>query len=1474
MSKTDSEILKEEIQELIGIKEENDIEKDKTFKNFKLKYIVKFDRKKHINNIEQYYLEYINKNRKELKNSLSTLKEELEIKIKDNITIYLNYGNDGGKLDNDDDNENEDDEIEKTIKIRDNLDKLNIKELLNMSEIYKNRVGIVDEDLDLLIMLNITQNDDINDYLNNQYETPENLHDLLAKVGYNYQEYEDYLKGYYYNNRNNPELINEFYENLTDQRKKIITFIKTAYGNYLDKTGFNALDEKTTYKFCLFQTNNYKKYPFMNLLKTWHHYKNLDIVSEQKDSEQKGGADEDNANSSPDSEEDEENEENEEDNSNSSSESEEDEENKEENKEENEEEKAARKERKATRKAARKASRKKKKAERKAVRKAERKAERKAIKKETKKNKLEWKESISINMLDYVTKRKKHMEDVLDLPNLIENFGKEMKITDSDLTNMSVDHPLFHDFMNYYFKKHDTGDRYYQKILELYMSYHGYVGNTAMKSRGLLVNHGLGTGKTRTAINIIKGCFYNFNKGWENIDKKHLKSIFIFIPASLRYDPWTQHLTNKDTRPFETIDTEYDLPLHNIYIVHYNGVGNINKFLNTVTDPILDNSLIIIDETHNITNGLPKLTENEYGEMGKLYLKLLNNKSDRLKILCLTGTPILNYTMEYLYIMKLVKGKKDFVDKLKLTYPDSFTSNESEQIQIDTFFVTFNGIFEDSLFFNETSIELRNKIDMLTFENRESIIPYIKDHQFELTTTIEEFTKWKDTLINQINKVYSNDLIYIEKLKSLFSGLLSYYKGFDQSRINRQYLFIPLTDLQSDIVKEIRNEGIEMFQDMRSQLRAMQRAQEIGMTKGLAKNFQGIVSGLAMKGQDDDKRMRKSTRLREAENICYRRSGGKFPLMKGTFEELVSNKIENEEDDHKFTPSNMLNYSNKLSTLIVNIQKHEGCHLVYCKYQDIYGIKAIAKMLKDVLGFEEYRSSQLIYNQDPKPRYAIYNPSKQPMLVSDFNKSEAMINGEMVKGPNKLGEYIKVLLITDKAKEGVNFKSIQYEHIINPWWNVNIINQIIGRGIRINSHDYLKEAGLWNDDDHKVTVFYYTSTDKYFKTEDINIGIKSKIKFRANVNFYNTINSTAIDCIINSKENNNTCVPYDVNKIKELIKEDLDESFVFYKKKYTKNLTDNYTYIIDKYTDNNPDKYQHIGLIQDSVIEGSNIKRIAATDGLNDKLRNLKTVSILIVTCNHTTLRNNIQKMLVEFEYKNETITIDGSEIDYVIYEVSGIKKVDDPVIEYIDLRSNSNGKDIIKFDTYNIDLKIAIKCLKRLVNYNLFFICGIDILIKTNMKSDTKDKILNKINSNRSKKFLYKCAGGKDGVFMINDRIIYDKTMPKGKTKYYTNTLKLFNNIENIDDTYFVILLNNFEEDLFFVDKKLKDHQGVKKQILDIVNHGYLADIKVSSILDTVKELTHFTIVVPNSPNMANIKLEEPFKKKVYKEKYIFISK
>ena len=76
----------------------------------------------------------------------------------------------------------------------------------------------------------------------------------------------------------------------------------------------------------------------------------------------------------------------------------------------------------------------------------------------------------------------------------------------------------------------------------------------------------------------------------------------------------------------------------------------------------------------------------------------------------------------------------------------------------------------------------------------------------------------------------------------------------------------------------------------------------------------------------------------------------------------------------------------------------------------------------------------------------------------------------------------------------------------------------------------------------------------------------------------------------------------------------------------------------------------------------------------------------------------------------------------------------------------------------------------------------GIDILIKTNMKSDTKDKILNKINSNRSKKFLYKCAGGKDGVFMINDRIIYDKTMPKGKTKYYTNTLKLFNNIENID--------------------------------------------------------------------------------------------
>ena len=51
-----------------------------------------------------------------------------------------------------------------------------------------------------------------------------------------------------------------------------------------------------------------------------------------------------------------------------------------------------------------------------------------------------------------------------------------------------------------------------------------------------------------------------------------------------------------------------------------------------------------------------------------------------------------------------------------------------------------------------------------------------------------------------------------------------------------------------------------------------------------------------------------------------------------------------------------------------------------------------------------------------------------------------------------LDEIIKVILLSKAGNEGLDFKCIRQIHILEPWYNLNKIEQIIGRCIREGSH--------------------------------------------------------------------------------------------------------------------------------------------------------------------------------------------------------------------------------------------------------------------------------------------------------------------------------------------------------------------------------------------------------------------------------------
>ena len=208
-------------------------------------------------------------------------------------------------------------------------------------------------------------------------------------------------------------------------------------------------------------------------------------------------------------------------------------------------------------------------------------------------------------------------------------------------------------------------------------------------------------------------------------------------------------------------------------------------------------------------------------------------------------------------------------------------------------------------------------------------------------------------------------------------------------------------------------------------------------------------------------------------------------------------------DDHHFF-NDLKPYSAKLYSLQENIKKSQGIILIYTRYiKD--GIFPVAIALESI-GYNNYSGANICTNlQKPleKGKYVILNPSVQKSTTSII----AVINDRA----NKQGDQIKVVIITDATSEGVDFKNIRQIHIMDPWWNLNQIEQIIGRAVRLRSH---KELDLQF---RNTEIFMYTamlkssieSFDYYLyrraEKKAINIGKVTRL-----------LKTIAIDCNLNS----------------------------------------------------------------------------------------------------------------------------------------------------------------------------------------------------------------------------------------------------------------------------------------------------------------------------------------------------------------------
>lgn len=282
---------------------------------------------------------------------------------------------------------------------------------------------------------------------------------------------------------------------------------------------------------------------------------------------------------------------------------------------------------------------------------------------------------------------------------------------------------------------------------------------------------------------------------------------------------------------------------------------------------------------------------------------------------------------------------------------------------------------------------------------------------------------------------------------------------------------------------------------------------------------------------------------------------------KGLAEIMTSKKIEKRADtsyslrydfDYKpevlrsygriFNKENIGKYSSKIANICDSVMNSKGIVMIYSQFID-GGIVPVALALEE-LGFTRFGSAShtrsLLKKQNPpieqidavamkkrgeffanieEREDEVFHPAKYVMITGD--QSFSPNNLEDIKyitgDDNRNGENVKVILITKAGAEGLDFKNIRQIHILEPWYNMNRIEQMIGRGVRNLSHCKLPF------EERNVEIYLYgTLPRNQEETADMYVYRFAEKKAIQIGKVTRLLKEIAVDCILHIEQTNFT----------------------------------------------------------------------------------------------------------------------------------------------------------------------------------------------------------------------------------------------------------------------------------------------------------------------------------------------------------------
>jgi hypothetical protein len=218
-----------------------------------------------------------------------------------------------------------------------------------------------------------------------------------------------------------------------------------------------------------------------------------------------------------------------------------------------------------------------------------------------------------------------------------------------------------------------------------------------------------------------------------------------------------------------------------------------------------------------------------------------------------------------------------------------------------------------------------------------------------------------------------------------------------------------------------------------------------------------------------------------------------------------------------FSPSEIGKYSGKIKTICDKIMASTGVILVYSQYID-GGLVPIVLALEE-LGFVRAGSGASLFQTPPKVAGKRPVNNKYVMITGDkgFSPNSPMDIKLATDDDNVNGSKVKVILISQTGAEGLDLKFVRQVHVIEPWYNMNRIEQIIGRAVRTCSHKALPFVM------RNVEIYLYGSVMRdgvSEETADLYLYRLAEVKAIQIGKVSRILKEISIDCILNHSQLN------------------------------------------------------------------------------------------------------------------------------------------------------------------------------------------------------------------------------------------------------------------------------------------------------------------------------------------------------------------